>query len=87
MHTQTRTPAASGALAWEPGELEVQLKAGAWITAAASRPLLLKQVRGAAGKAAVGCVCWYLCKTSAVHESRLTFENYTAAAAAQAAAA
>ena len=35
----------AGALAWEPGELEAQIKAGGWITAAASRPLLLKQVR------------------------------------------
>ncbi|KAI8463409.1 MAG: hypothetical protein J3K34DRAFT_444077 [Monoraphidium minutum] len=34
----------AGALAWEPGELEAQIKAGGWITAAASRPLLLKQV-------------------------------------------
>lgn len=34
----------AGALAWEPGELEVQIKSGGWITAAASRPLLLKQV-------------------------------------------
>ncbi|GBF90268.1 transcriptional regulator [Raphidocelis subcapitata] len=34
----------SGALAWEPKELEAQMERGAWITAAASRPLVLKQV-------------------------------------------
>jgi hypothetical protein len=34
----------AGALAWEPGELATQIKAGGWFTAAAARPLLLKQV-------------------------------------------
>jgi putative AlgH/UPF0301 family transcriptional regulator len=34
----------AGAVAFEPGELEAQLKAGAWLTAAAARPLILKQV-------------------------------------------
>lgn len=33
-----------GALAWEPGELELQIREGGWITAAASRPMILKQV-------------------------------------------
>ena len=41
---QTNKQQKQGACAWEPGELEQQIKAGAWITAAAARPLLLKQV-------------------------------------------